>query len=110
MAKHTPIAISGARLLDMIVRHTDTNWREVIGWDHDELNLLDAGGCSLTEAEQERREELDDEEATKVAEAWWVVRWPDHVIHAQYNTDADYLGPMSEAEARAYEPGIEVYA
>jgi hypothetical protein len=44
-----------------------------------------------------------------IAQRWFVVDWPEHVTTPRYNGDAIYHGPMTEAEAREYESGIEVY-
>jgi len=114
MTKHTSIAISGRDLIDRLFSDTDEPWREVIDWDSDELDALEA-----LQRQQDSIEGVDwnviegivlrieEREMQAVREKWWVVSWPEFVTTPRYNSDATYH-EVSE-KSTAVEQADEVY-
>jgi len=110
MAKHTPVAISGDDLAYRLETASASPWREVIGWNCAELDEAEWKATHEdTEANWKAVDALDNLERDKAFGGWWIVSWPEHVINVRYNSDANYCGPMTEAEARAYDPDAEIY-
>lgn len=99
MSKHPTLAISGDDLLSRVSRDSDTPWRDVIGWNCEALDRLEAVADPTPEQERER-DELDFAQRQQVADRWWIVSWPNHVIVPRFNSDASYHHG-DEAEARA---------
>lgn len=93
------IAICGDELLNRIDSDTDSPWRDVVGWNCDELDALESLS-DPSEEQSRRRDALDTECKAQAAAAWWEVSWPEHVICPAYNGDANYARHHSEAAAR----------
>lgn len=99
MTTHNSVAISGHDLLGRVMSASDTPWRDVIGWNCDQLDRLEAI-AEPTEDEESLRDKLDSDEKAAVRFAWFVVSWPEHVLAPRFNSDATYHLCASEANAR----------
>ncbi len=105
--KHLSMANPADKLIEMVERHTDTPWDEVIEFADDELDaaraeVWRASLDSNPEAAAEAHDRLEEAETGcyfSLEGQWYVVTWPEHVTTPRYNSDATYHGPMAKAEA-----------
>ena len=109
MSKHKTIAIRGDDLWANVFNDSDGLWREVICYDPpgrhyaEFVDALDALAMmqDSTQAIIDERDRLDHKMRDDIANKWFVVSWPSHVLSPKYNSDADYGAPVTEADARA---------
>lgn len=84
--KHESVIIDGPTLVTLMLKHMDD---EEVGR---------ALGIGHHMAEYEDGEEYPTVNS-ELADGYWEVSWPEHVIHAQYNSEANYLGQVAERES-----------
>jgi len=112
MPNHTSVAMSGEDLLVFIDRDTDTNWREVLGWDstfglledlesvaRSHIDEIDDRKLGIADRFYSILDDLDNHEAESASALWWVISWPKHVITPRYNSDANYQSYATKDEA-----------
>lgn len=98
--KHQTVAISGKDLLNRVFLDSDAGWRDVIGWNCDELDQLESLS-DMTAAQEARRDQLDSECRKEVESFWFVASWPNHVVTPRYNSDGTYASFNNEERARS---------
>lgn len=99
--KYERIAIGFDDMLARIERDTDEPWRDVIGWNHKELDELEAEMAhgNQDQATLDTHANLQRELILSLKSTWWQVSWPEHVINPRYNSDANYGRCRTREEA-----------
>ena len=103
MSKHKTLAIEFYDLLGHVRQGSDAPWRDVLCLPNNVLDKLEEAMKDCDDSELEALLSAYDKLERQLIESlrgtWWLVGWPEHVINARFDSDANYGQCASREEA-----------